>query len=107
MVAVNSKRSVANQVATRCRLSGPETRLEHFVRVNREHVFRVATCSPLPVMASSSSLGTPVLHIYPAQWDLPSLDPACLTAVLYLQLAIPHRFSVVECSNPDESPSGG
>lgn len=35
------------------------------------------------------------------------MDPACLTAVLYLQLAIPHRFSVVEGANPDESPSGG
>ncbi|EIM90362.1 uncharacterized protein STEHIDRAFT_93301 [Stereum hirsutum FP-91666 SS1] len=51
-------------------------------------------------------LGTPVLHIYPGKWDLPSIDPASLASVLYLQLAIPHRFSVIECANPDESPSG-
>lgn len=55
----------------------------------------------------SNTLGTPVLHVYPGKWDLPSIDPASLAAVLYLQLAIPHRFSVIECANPDESPSGG
>ncbi|TFY82366.1 hypothetical protein EWM64_g1644 [Hericium alpestre] len=55
-------------------------------------------------MSSSSSI--PTLHIWPAKWDLPSMEPACLAAVLYLQLSIPGRFAVVETANPDSSPSG-
>ncbi|KAF8163460.1 outer mitochondrial membrane transport complex protein-domain-containing protein [Crassisporium funariophilum] len=47
-----------------------------------------------------------VLHIWPGQWGLPSFDPQCLAAVLYLQLAIPGKFRVIECSNPDYSPTG-
>ncbi|THH17533.1 hypothetical protein EW146_g3295 [Bondarzewia mesenterica] len=52
------------------------------------------------------SLPLPTLHIWPAQWDLPSIEPASLAAVLYLQLSIPGGFNVVECANPDLSPSG-
>lgn len=47
-----------------------------------------------------------VVHIWPGQWDLPTFDPHCLATVLYLQLAIPDKFSLVECSNPDSSPTG-
>ncbi|CAE6437473.1 unnamed protein product [Rhizoctonia solani] len=47
-----------------------------------------------------------VLHIWPAQWELPSLDPQCIAAVLYLQLTFPGRYSIVECTDPDQSPSG-
>ncbi|KAF7964461.1 hypothetical protein HWV62_7413, partial [Athelia sp. TMB] len=47
-----------------------------------------------------------VLHIWPGQWNLPSHDPSCLAAVLYLQLAIPGQFSISECTNPDLSPNG-
>ncbi|KAF8969846.1 Tom37 C-terminal domain-containing protein [Flammula alnicola] len=47
-----------------------------------------------------------VLHIWPGQWELPSFDPLCLAAVLYLQLAVPGKFSITECSNPDSSPTG-
>ena len=47
-----------------------------------------------------------VLHIWPGQWALPSFDPQCLAALLYLQLAIPGRFRVAECSYPDLSPTG-
>ncbi|KDR73498.1 hypothetical protein GALMADRAFT_251207 [Galerina marginata CBS 339.88] len=47
-----------------------------------------------------------VLHIWPGQWGLPSFDPLCLAAVLYLQLAIPGKFSVKQCSIPDSSPTG-
>ncbi|KAG0699643.1 outer mitochondrial membrane transport complex protein-domain-containing protein [Suillus ampliporus] len=46
------------------------------------------------------------LHIWPSRWNLPSIDPSCVAAVFYLQLAIPGKFEVVECTNPDVSPSG-
>ncbi|KAF8892459.1 outer mitochondrial membrane transport complex protein-domain-containing protein [Infundibulicybe gibba] len=46
------------------------------------------------------------LYVWPGRWELPSIDPNCLAAVLYLQLAIPGKFSIVECANPDLSPSG-
>ena len=47
-----------------------------------------------------------VLHVWPGQWALPSFDPQCLAALLYLQLAIPGQFHVAECSYPDLSPTG-
>ncbi|KDN51682.1 hypothetical protein RSAG8_00229, partial [Rhizoctonia solani AG-8 WAC10335] len=47
-----------------------------------------------------------VLHVWPAQWELPSLDPQCIAAILYLQLTFPGRYSIVECTDPDQSPSG-
>ncbi|KAF7304994.1 Tom37 domain-containing protein [Mycena kentingensis (nom. inval.)] len=47
----------------------------------------------------------PILHVQPSA-DLPSLDPACLAAYLYLQTRIPGRFSVSPCTNIDLSPSG-
>lgn len=47
-----------------------------------------------------------VLHIWPGQWGLPSFDPLCVAAVLYLQLAVSGKFSIMECSNPDSSPTG-
>ena len=47
-----------------------------------------------------------VLHVWPGQWSLPSFDPQCLAAVLYLQLAIPGQFRIAECSYPDLSPTG-
>ena len=47
-----------------------------------------------------------VLYVWPGQWALPSFDPQCLAALLYLQLAIPGQFSVAECSHPDLSPTG-
>ncbi|KAG1827166.1 outer mitochondrial membrane transport complex protein-domain-containing protein [Suillus subaureus] len=46
------------------------------------------------------------LHIWPSRWNLPSIDPTCIAAVFYLQLTIPGKFEVVECTNPDVSPSG-
>ncbi|KAG1756649.1 outer mitochondrial membrane transport complex protein-domain-containing protein [Suillus paluster] len=46
------------------------------------------------------------LHIWPSRWNLPSIDPTCVAAVFYLQLTIPGKFEVVECTNPDVSPSG-
>lgn len=47
-----------------------------------------------------------VLYVWPGQWSLPSFDPQCLAALLYLQLAIPGQFTVAECSYPDLSPTG-
>ncbi|KAG8886711.1 hypothetical protein FRB98_001063 [Tulasnella sp. 332] len=46
------------------------------------------------------------LHVWPGKWDLPTIDSQCLAAVLHLQLAVPGRFDIVECANPDLSPSG-
>ncbi|KAG2158236.1 uncharacterized protein EDB93DRAFT_1120544 [Suillus bovinus] len=46
------------------------------------------------------------LHIWPSRWNLPSVDPTCTAAVLYLQLTIPGKFEVTECTNPDVSPNG-
>ncbi|KDQ33461.1 hypothetical protein PLEOSDRAFT_20363 [Pleurotus ostreatus PC15] len=47
-----------------------------------------------------------VLHTWPGCWDLPSFDPSCLAAILYLQLVLPNKFVIEECTNPDLSPSG-
>ena len=47
-----------------------------------------------------------VLHVWPAEWELPSIDPSCIAAVLYLQSAIPGQFYISECTNPDLSPTG-
>jgi len=47
-----------------------------------------------------------VLYVWPGKWALPSFDPQCLAALLYLQLAIPGQFRVAECSYPDISPTG-
>jgi sorting and assembly machinery component 37 len=47
-----------------------------------------------------------ILYIWPSKWDLQSLDPTCLAAVMYLQLTIPGKFKVAPCTNPDKSPNG-
>ncbi|KAH6918354.1 hypothetical protein BKA70DRAFT_1366611 [Coprinopsis sp. MPI-PUGE-AT-0042] len=57
-------------------------------------------------MASTSSFDQVLLYVWPGLWDLPSFDPYCLAAVLYLQLAIPGKFAVVPCTDVDLSPSG-
>ena len=46
------------------------------------------------------------LHVWPAKWNLQSLDPTCLAAIMYLQLTIPGKFKVAPCANPDQSPNG-
>ncbi|KAG2349759.1 hypothetical protein BDR05DRAFT_955621 [Suillus weaverae] len=46
------------------------------------------------------------LYIWPSRWNLLSIEPTCIAAVFYLQLTIPGKFEVVECTNPDVSPSG-
>ncbi|KAF8682133.1 Outer mitochondrial membrane transport complex protein [Rhizoctonia solani] len=47
-----------------------------------------------------------ILHVWPSEWELPSLDPQCIAAIFYMQLTFPGRYSIVECSDPDQSPSG-
>jgi hypothetical protein len=47
------------------------------------------------------------LYVWPGQWGLPSYEPLCLAAIMYLQTALPGQFNVAECNNPDISPSGG
>lgn len=34
------------------------------------------------------------------------MDPCCLAAIMYLQLALPGKFTVAHCMNPDLSPTG-
>jgi len=46
------------------------------------------------------------VYCWPHLWNLPSFDPDCLAAILYLQLAFPANYSIVECIDPDISPSG-
>ena len=50
--------------------------------------------------------GNVVLHIWPGDFDLASIEPMCLAAVLYLQLVIPGKFTVEETTIPDHSPNG-
>ena len=57
-------------------------------------------------MSMSHSAQTLTLHIWPSKWDLPSIEPSCIAAAFYLQLALPGRFSIQECTDPDASPSG-
>ncbi|EGN95396.1 hypothetical protein SERLA73DRAFT_186359 [Serpula lacrymans var. lacrymans S7.3] len=57
-------------------------------------------------MSTSLSSAPYTLHIWPGKWNLSSIDPICLAAVLYLQLTIPGKFQIVECVNPDLSSSG-
>jgi sorting and assembly machinery component 37 len=54
----------------------------------------------------SHSAQTLTLHIWPSKWGLPSIEPSCIAAAFYLQLALPGRFSIQECTDPDASPSG-
>lgn len=64
---------------------------------------------PLPKRAPDSvpmSDAPYILHIWPSKWNLQSLDPTCLAAVMYLQLTIPGKFKVAPCTNPDKSPNG-
>ncbi|KAK7054718.1 hypothetical protein VNI00_003181 [Paramarasmius palmivorus] len=46
------------------------------------------------------------LHVWPGNWNLPSLDPSCIAAVIFMQLMVPGRFSIVEAVNPDSSITG-
>lgn len=46
------------------------------------------------------------LYIWPSRWNLLSIEPTCIAAVFYLQLTIPGKFEVVECTDPDVSPNG-
>ena len=59
-----------------------------------------------PLSGMSPSVQGLTLHIWPSKWDLPSIEPSCIVAAFYLQLALPGRFSIQECTNPDASPSG-
>jgi len=46
------------------------------------------------------------LYIWPQHWNLPSFDPDCLSSVFFLQLNFAGRYDLVECTDPDLSPSG-
>lgn len=49
---------------------------------------------------------TLTVYSWPHLWNLPSFDADCLAVILYLQLAFPANYSIVECTDPDISPSG-
>jgi len=46
------------------------------------------------------------VYSWPHLWNLPSFDADCLAVILYLQLAFPANYSIVECTDPDISLSG-
>ena len=46
------------------------------------------------------------VYSWPHLWNLPSFDAECLAVIFYLQLAFPANYSIVECTDPDISPSG-
>ena len=46
------------------------------------------------------------IHVWPSAWGLPSLDPLCLSVILYCQLTFPGYYEIVECVDPDTSPTG-
>ena len=46
------------------------------------------------------------IHVWPGKWNLASIDVTCLAAVMYLQLAFPGRFTAIEETTPESSPSG-
>ncbi|KAF8609984.1 hypothetical protein BDV93DRAFT_482949 [Ceratobasidium sp. AG-I] len=54
----------------------------------------------------ASTSPTLFLHVWPSQWNIPSFDPQCSAALMYMQLAFPGRYAIIECSDPDQSPSG-
>ncbi|KAG6918117.1 hypothetical protein DXG01_016305 [Tephrocybe rancida] len=47
------------------------------------------------------------LHVWPSKFGLPSMEPSCLAAVLYLQPLFSGTVSIIECSDPTLSPTGG
>ncbi|KIJ41221.1 hypothetical protein M422DRAFT_229684 [Sphaerobolus stellatus SS14] len=47
-----------------------------------------------------------VLHVWPGRWDLPSIDPVCLEAFIFLQISCPGHFVIMETTDPDVSPTG-
>lgn len=76
-----------------------------FISSSRVLMRYVTLCKVESVRASVEM--TPlVLHVWPGRWSLPSIDAGCLEAILFLQLAFPGLYSLVETANPDQSPSG-
>ena len=55
---------------------------------------------------TTTPVGSVVLHVWPGEFGLASIEPTCLAAVLYLQLVIPNNFTVEESTTPDYSPNG-
>ena len=46
------------------------------------------------------------LYIWPGAWGLPSIDAQSLAAALYVQLAAPGKFALVESADADSAPLG-
>lgn len=46
------------------------------------------------------------LYVWGPGWDLPSIDPGCLTVIVYFQLLVSEEWGIIECNNPNISPTG-
>jgi sorting and assembly machinery component 37 len=46
------------------------------------------------------------LYVWGPNWDLPSIDPGCLTVIVYFQLLVSEEWGIIECNNPNISPTG-
>ncbi|GES99955.1 metaxin-1 isoform X2 [Rhizophagus clarus] len=46
------------------------------------------------------------LYVWGPGWDLPSIDPGCLTVIVYFQLLVSVEWGIIECNNPNISPTG-
>ncbi|RIA95437.1 outer mitochondrial membrane transport complex protein [Glomus cerebriforme] len=46
------------------------------------------------------------LYVWGPGWDLPSIDPGCLTVIVYFQLLVSEEWGIVECNDPNISPTG-
>ena len=66
----------------------------------------VMSSSTTSASDATTPAGRVILHIWPGEFGLASIEPTCLAAVLYLQLVIPDKFTVEESTTPDYSPNG-
>ncbi|KAF0444830.1 Tom37 C-terminal domain-containing protein [Gigaspora margarita] len=76
----------------------------HSVRSEATHIIVICYIDYLyPIVYASRKML--YLYVWGSHWGLPSIDPACLSVISYLQL-VSDEWKVVECSNPNVSPTG-
>ncbi|CAI2171521.1 11502_t:CDS:2 [Funneliformis geosporum] len=46
------------------------------------------------------------LYVWGSGFDLPSIDPGCLTVISYFQLFVTEEWCIIECNNPNLSWTG-
>lgn len=74
----------------------------------RNYLSATGGCSSARILNLHRVAGGMALTLYswPHLWNLPTFDADCLAVILYLQLVFPANYSIVECTDPDISPSG-